>query len=172
MEYQGMHQTFDSTKIQTYPISERDNKVKLENLLDPKNVKSLEFNVSQEVHDNLQLLAKEVIRHRNDSLPVILFTGAHLIKNGLGLLLADLVEKELLTCVAGNMATSIHDFELAMIGQTSEYVPQALEKGQFGMAYEFAYINTAMNLGNKHKIGLGESLGKMIMDSTFQGEVL
>ena len=171
MEYQGMHQTFDSTKIQTYPISERDNKVKLENLLDPKNVKSLEFNVSQEVHDNLQLLAKEVIRHRNDSLPVILFTGAHLIKNGLGLLLADLVEKELLTCVAGNMATSIHDFELAMIGQTSEYVPQALEKGQFGMAYEFAYINTAMNLGNKHKIGLGESLGKMIMDKAFQDEV-
>ena len=166
-----MHQTFDSTKIQTYPISERDNKVKLENLLDPKNVKSLEFNVSQEVHENLRMLAKEVIRHRNDSLPVILFTGAHLIKNGLGLLLADLVERDMLTCVAGNMATSIHDFELAMIGQTSEYVPQALEKGQFGMAYEFAYINTAMNLGNKHKIGLGESLGKMIMDKAFQDEV-
>ncbi len=35
------------------------------------------------------------------------------------------------------MATAIHDFELALIGETSEYVPQALEKGQFGMAYEF-----------------------------------
>ena len=58
MEYQGMHQTFDSSKIQTYPISERDNKVKLENLLDPKSVKSLEFNFSQEAHENLQMLAK------------------------------------------------------------------------------------------------------------------
>lgn len=172
MEYRGMHQTFDSTKIQTYPISERDNKVKLENLLDPNTVNSLDFNVSQETDENLQLLAKELIRHRNDRLPIVLFTGAHLIKNGLGLLLADLVERDLLTCVAGNMATSIHDFELAMIGQTSEYVPQALEKGQFGMAYEFAYINTAMNLGNKYKLGLGESLGKMIMDKGFQDEVL
>ncbi len=70
------------------------------------------------------------------------------------------------------MATSIHDFELAMIGQTSEYVPQALEKGQFGMAYEFAYINTAMNLGNKYKLGLGETLGKAILDATFRKEVL
>lgn len=172
MEYQGMHQTFDSSKIQTYPISERNNKVKLENLLDPKIVKSLDFDVSQEAHEHLQILAKAVVRYRNDNLPIVLFTGAHLIKNGLGLLLVDLVEKELLTCVAGNMATSIHDFELSMIGQTSEYVPQALEKGQFGMAYEFAYINTAMNLGNKYKLGLGESLGKMIMDLSFREEVL
>lgn len=172
MEYQGIYQTFDTNKIQTYPISERDNKVKLEDLLIPNSINSKDFNVSQEVHENLQMLAKEVIRHRNDGLPIIFFTGAHLIKNGLGLLLVDLVERDILTSVAGNMATSIHDFELAMIGQTSEYVPQALEKGQFGMAYEFAYINTAMNLGNKYKLGLGESLGKMIMDNDFQKEVL
>ena len=43
---------------------------------------------------------------------------------------------------------------------------------QFGMAYEFAYLNTAMNLGNKYKLGLGEALGKTILDSTFRKEVL
>ena len=140
MEYRGKFQAFDSNKIQTYPISERDNKVKLNDLLKPEHVESMIINASQEVHESLQMLAKEVIRNRKEDKPIILFTGAHLIKNGLGLLLADLVEKDLLTCVAGNMATSIHDFELAMISETSEYVPQALEKGQFGMAYEFAYI--------------------------------
>ncbi len=172
MEYKGRYKIFDSTKIETYPISERDNKVQLEDLLDPKQVASNDYNVLPEVDKNLRLLAKEVIRHRNEKLPIILFTGAHLIKNGLGLLLADLVDRDFFTCVGGNMATSIHDFELAMIGQTSEYVPQALEKGQFGMAYEFAYINTAMNLGNTYKLGLGESLGKTIMDETFRSEVL
>ena len=172
MEYKGKYKIFDAKKIKTYPINERDNKVKLGDLWVPSRAKSMDFNLSREVHETLKMLASEVIRTRKNNLPIVLFTGAHLIKNGLGLLLADLVDKDLLTCVAGNMATSIHDFELAMIGETSEYVPQALEKGQFGMAYEFSYINTAMNLGNTYKLGLGESLGKMIMDDTFRNAVL
>ncbi len=90
---------------------------------------------------------------RRDGKPVILFTGAHLIKNGLGPLLVDLVERGCLTLVAGNGATSIHDFELALIGETSENVPAALDKGQFGMAYEFGYINTALSVGNQQKLG-------------------
>jgi len=40
------------------------------------------------------------------------------------------------------------------------------------MAYEFAYINTALSLGNEKKLGYGESLGKMICDSQFRKEVL
>lgn len=172
MLYKGKYQIFDSTKIQTYPVSGRDNKVKLEDLLTPEQALTKTASVSAEADENLQMLAKEVVSTRNKNLPIVLFTGAHLIKNGLGLLLADLVERELVTCVAGNMATSIHDFELALMGQTSEYVPQALEKGQFGMAYEFSYINTAMNLGNEYELGLGESLGKMILDKGFRSEVL
>ena len=172
MEYNGKYEIFDPHKINTYPISTRDNKVKLEDLLDPSSAGSLELDASEEVHSDLVLLAKNLVQTRAKGLPVILFTGAHLIKNGLGLVLADLIEKDLVTCVAGNMATSIHDFELALIGQTSEYVPQALEKGQFGMAYEFAYINTAISVGNKHNLGLGESLGKMIMVEEFRKEVM
>lgn len=171
MEYKGKYQTFEPNNIQTYPISTRNNKVKLDDLLKPENVAGLQFDVSNEIREKLQLLARHLLKLREQKLPVILFTGAHLIKNGLGLLLVDLVEKDLLSCVAGNMATSIHDFELALIGQTSEYVPQALEKGQFGMAYEFSYINATMNLGNSMKLGLGESLGKVIMDDQFRNEV-
>jgi len=172
MDYKGRYQVFDPKKINTYPISTRNNKVQLADLLTPESVAAQHFEVSGEVDERLQMLAKKLVELRKQGLPVILFTGAHLIKNGLGLLLANMVNNNLLTCVAGNMATSIHDFELAMIGETSEYVPQALEKGQFGMAYEFAYINTAMNLGNQYELGLGESLGKMIMESNFRNEVL
>lgn len=172
MEYRGKFQAFDPTQISTYPITERENKVSLNDLVDPSKVASMDINIGAAAEEDLDRLAKLMIGFRNSGLPVVLFTGAHLIKNGLGLLLRDLVERRLLTCVAGNMATAIHDFELAMIGQTSEYVPQALEKGQFGMAYEFAYLNIAMQFGNSQKLGLGESLGKMILDDEFRRQVL
>lgn len=172
MIYKGRYQVFNSENIQTYPISTRNNKVQLEDLLAPEQARNIQHKLSNEVTDRLGMLAETVVKLRKQELPVIMFTGAHLIKNGLGLLLRDLVKKDLLTCVAGNMATSIHDFELAMIGQTSEYVPQALEKGQFGMAYEFAYINAAIKLGDQHKLGLGESLGRTITDPNFRTEVL
>lgn len=171
MNYKGRYEIFNPHRIKTYPISQRENKVKLRDLLEPEQALERKFGVAEDVDKQIKNLAAKLVELRKQNLPVILFTGAHLIKNGLGLLLADLVKKDLITCVAGNMATSIHDFELAMIGETSEYVPQALEKGQFGMAYEFAYINQAMTLGDQHELGLGESLGKMIVDHEFSSEV-
>ncbi|OQX83265.1 hypothetical protein B6D60_10765 [candidate division KSB1 bacterium 4484_87] len=113
-------------------------------------------------------LAKEIVTCRREGKPVILFTGAHLIKNGLGPLIIDLIEKNIFTLVAGNAATSIHDFELALQGETSEYVPDALGKGMFGMAHEFAYMNTALKMGNARKWGYGESLGRIIVDLEFR----
>ena len=79
--------------------------------------------------------------------PVLLFTGAHLVKNGLSPLIVDLIKRNAFSIISGNGATSIHDFELALMGETSEYVPAALEKGQFGMAYEFNFINAALSVG-------------------------
>jgi hypothetical protein len=49
--------------------------------------------------------------------------GAHVIKRGLSLLLVDLMERGFITHLAGNGAVSIHDFELCLIGETSEDVP-------------------------------------------------
>ena len=117
-------------------------------------------------------VAEAVVAARPGRQAVILFTGAHLIKNGLGPLLVDLVERGAVTLVAGNGATAIHDFELALVGETSENVPAALDKGQFGMAYEFAYINMALSVGNQQKLGYGESLGRMICDEKFRRAVL
>lgn len=172
MNYQGRYRIFDPKQIVTYPISTRENKVKLSDLLTPEQALASDYDVDVAIKKDVQILAETLVELRRKNLPVLLFTGAHLIKNGLGLLLADMVKKDLLTCVSGNMATSIHDFELAMIGETSEYVPQALEKGQFGMAYEFAYLNAAIALGDKRELGLGECLGKTIVEEDFRKEVL
>jgi hypothetical protein len=140
MQYNGKYKIFNPKEIQTYPLSGRTNKVKFGDLVMPASVTKMKFDLAQKTVDIIEQVAKSMIDCRKAGKPVMLFTGAHLVKNGLGPLIVDLVNRDLLTLVAGNGATTIHDFELALIGETSEYVPAALEKGQFGMAYEFAYI--------------------------------
>lgn len=172
MEYDGRYRVFDSTRIETYPLSTRSNKVKLSDLVHPQDVDALALELPPGVQADIRAVAEAVVAARREDKPVMLFTGAHLIKNGLGPLLVDLVERGAVTLVAGNAATSIHDFELALTGETSENVPAALDKGRFGMAYEFAYINLALSVGNQQKLGFGEVLGRMICDDTFRRQVL
>jgi hypothetical protein len=171
MEYKGRYEMFDTEQINTYPVSERTNKVKLTDLIKPEGINKLQIEISDEIDEHLTMLAKEVISAKENNLPVIFFTGAHLVKNGLSLLVGDLIKRGFFTMLSGNGATSIHDFELGLIGETSEYVPQALEKGQFGMAFEFNFINAALTVGNKYKLGYGESVGRMMHNQAFRKEV-
>jgi hypothetical protein len=172
MDYDGKYNVFDPAEINTYPLSTRANKVTLKDLLRPTDVDKVAIDLTDSTCRDIETIAQAVVSARKADKPVVLFTGAHLIKNGLGALLAELVRRRLVTLVAGNCATAIHDFELALIGQTSEHVPDALGKGRFGMAYEFAYINRAISVGNERKLGLGETLGKIICDEDFRDEIL
>jgi hypothetical protein len=172
MEYEGRYKAFDATRVETYPLSTRSNKVTFDDLVFPKDLCPIAPALADEVQEAIRLVAQEIVAARRQGKPVIVFTGAHLIKNGLGPLLADLVDRGCVTLVAGNGATSIHDFELALIGETSENVPAALDQGQFGMAYEFAYINMALSVGNQQKLGYGETLGRVICDEAFRRQVL
>jgi hypothetical protein len=172
MQYKGKYKIFDSSKISTYPLSARTNKVRLDDIVPPGDVDSLVVDLPGEVTRDIEATAQAVVLARKAESPVVLFSGAHLIKNGMGLLLADLVRCGLISLVAGNAATAIHDFELALIGQTSENVPDALGKGQFGMAYEFAYINQALAVGDRDELGFGEVLGKVICDETYREKAL
>jgi len=171
MDYRGKYKIFDLRRIRTYPLSARANKVTLKDIISPADVDNLAIELAGKTQSDLEAVTQAIVSARKAGSPVILFTGAHLIKNGLGVLLIDLVKRGVVTLIAGNAATAIHDFELALIGQTSENVPDALGKGEFGMAYEFAYINAAISFGNKEKLGFGETLGKMICDKDFRSEV-
>jgi len=171
MQYQGKYNIFDLSKLSTYPLSTRTNKVTFNDLVLPEDADKLAIELPEETIASLETIADAAVSARKASKPVIVFAGAHLIKNGLGPLLVDLVNRGVVSLVAGNCATAIHDFELVLIGQTSENVPEALGKGQFGMAFEFAYINCALSLGNEQKLGFGESLGRMICDEEFRHRV-
>ncbi len=89
--------------------------------------------------------------------------GAHVIKCGLSRYLLELMENDIITHIAGNGAVSIHDFELASLGGTSEYVPDAIENGSFGMWEETgAWINEAVKQGFAEDLGYGASLAQYI----------
>ena len=73
------------------------------------------------------------------------------------------------TAVAMNGAGIIHDFELALMGHTSEEVDDEIDEGRFGMAEETGRIlNEAIAEGHRNGQGLGEAIGRYINRSKGQ----
>ncbi len=92
--------------------------------------------------------------------------GAHVIKVGLSPIVIDLMERGIVSAVALNGAGIIHDLELAMAGRTSEDVPAALKNGSFGMTQEScAFINAAIRETASEPMGLGQAMGRAIIDN-------
>ena len=53
MEYKGRYKVFDPGQIVTYPVSERTNKVRLDDLVEPDLISEMTFSLSKEVEDNI-----------------------------------------------------------------------------------------------------------------------
>lgn len=168
MEYKGRYSIFNTDNIKTYPISSRQNKVKINSFVKLDVICQTQYEISSSVREKIKEVALRIVRAKKAKKPVIFFTGAHLIKNGLSPILLDLIKRNIVTLTASSGAGAIHDFELSLIGETSEDVPNALLEGKFGMAYEFAYINETLRLGNVMKLGYGESLGRVMCDAHFR----
>ncbi|MDR1000028.1 MAG: deoxyhypusine synthase family protein [Clostridiales bacterium] len=110
---------------------------------------------------------KEIVQHvadaQKNSRAVIFAIGGHVIKCGLGKIIIDLMERGIVNAILMNGAASIHDFEIAMIGETSEDVLAVLGEGEFGMAEETGrWHNRAINAASGNNYGLGYALGKYI----------
>jgi hypothetical protein len=170
MRYNGRYPFFPADRIGTYPVSGRANRVTLADLVDPKAVLQKEHGLDG-METTVTELAELIGMAVRTGHPVVCFIGAHVVKNGLGPLLVDLIRRRIVTLVATNGAGAIHDFELALIGQTSEHVPRALPEGKFGMAKEFGYINATLAEGEGRQLGFGESLGRLMCDPQFRSAV-
>ncbi len=77
------------------------------------------------------------------------------------------MRRGLVTHVALNGAGAIHDFELAMIGQTCESVARYVRTGEFGLWNETGRINDAAGAAYRDRIGLGEAIGRMIEEEQY-----
>jgi len=111
----------------------------------------------------LRALRDEILRARARRRPVVWGLGAHVIKVGLSPVLIDLMERGFVTGVALNGAGVVHDFEVAVAGQTSEDVAAGLGTGAFGMARETAEeVNGAIVDGDADGLGLGAAMGRYL----------
>jgi deoxyhypusine synthase len=98
--------------------------------------------------------------------PVIMAMGAHVIKCGLQPVLKSLIDAGVITSIAMNGAGPVHDYEISLIGETSEDVGAVLHEGQFGMADETGRdINRALKRGVEKGMGYGESVGRFIIEN-------
>jgi hypothetical protein len=89
--------------------------------------------------------------------------GGHVIKCGLAPVLLDLMQRGYATAFAMNGSAAIHDFEIALVGHTSEDVEAALPDGRFGSAEETGReMNRAIAEGARDGIGMGEALGRVL----------
>ena len=118
-------------------------------------------------HPDLDTLARRVAAAHRRGRPVILMMGAHVIKVGLSRFIIDLLERGIISHVAMNGAGPIHDFELALIGASTESVARYIQEGQFGLWTETGRMHEAIIAGAGEGIGLGEAVGRMIEQEQF-----
>jgi hypothetical protein len=155
--------SFDA--LRTVPIDARGGKVEVGHFAKPYRKSA---GMSAWLESLPQILAADgfrsiiaALRRARDSKRAILWgMGGHVIKCGLADVLLDLMGRAWVTGFVMNGAASIHDFEIAIAGQTSEDVEAVLPDGRFGAAEETGReMNTAIAEGNRKGLGMGEALG-------------
>jgi len=147
------------------PISERKNKVHVADFATPVDLGQpslTELFPHILAGGELAEFIDCVLEARRLGRPIIFMMGAHVLKVGLGPLLIQLMNNGLLTHLATNGAAAIHDYEIALIGATSEDVAENLETGRFGNWEETSQLNTIITQAAKDGLGFGKAVGREI----------
>ena len=152
---------FDRTQLLLKPLAERIHDVNRSCFIYPNSPRE-PFH-----HELLPLLAERIVAAARAGRSVMFSCGGHVLRQGNGPLLIDLMERKLLTHLALNGAGAIHDFELAMIGSTCESVARYVRTGEFGNWQETGRFNEAVAAGCRDGLGLGEAVGRMIEQESF-----
>ena len=157
-------------EVKTYALSSRPSKVTVADFAKPC---AEDSSLSDYLQSLPHILAGESIREiasrmrsaRELAKPIVWGIGGHVIKTGLSPIIIDLMKRGFVNAIAGNGSVLIHDAEIAMAGSTSEDVDATLGQGAFGAAEETGrLLNDAARNGTRDQIGLGEALGKALLD--------
>ena len=109
--------------------------------------------------------AEKVISAKEHKSSIMLAYGAHLLRNGAALILEKMMERGWLTHLATNGAGTIHDWEYAYLGRSTESVRENVATGTFGAWDETGRnLHLAMMVGALSEFGYGRSLGQLIHD--------
>src|SRR5713101_536816 len=156
------------TNLHTYPLSSRKSKVNIRDFAKPPvtNPSLSKFLASLPnflAAADLRNLLAAIHTARKQRKPILWGIGGHVIKVGLGPILIDLMRRGFITALAMNGAALVHDFEIALVGNTSEDVETALGAGAFGMAAETGeYLNQIAKVAMRARLGYGEAGGQFL----------
>ena len=154
--------------VHTYPLALRKSKVSIRDFAkapaaNTSLTKFLDYLPNILAADDLRQLLAAMHRARKQRKAILWGLGGHVIKVGLGPILIDLIKRGFVSGIAMNGAALIHDFEIALAGNTSEDVEAGLGEGQFGMAEETGkYLNEIAKLSHRIRIGYGEAAGQFL----------
>jgi len=137
----------DFKNIKTYPIQERQNKFQLKDMIALDNNRRID-------DENLKSVAAAIVNSKQSGGKIMIMLGGAVVKVGCSLLLIDLMKKGFIDHIAVNGAVSIHDFEVALIGETSEDVEMVEETSRF--------LNEAIIDGYRRDTGYGAAVGEKI----------
>jgi hypothetical protein len=152
---------FDRTRLSLRPLNERIHDLDLSILL-PLDAPLPDFSNAA-----VNTLGERLTTARQSGAARIMLMGAHVIRAGVSRYLIDMMRCGLITSLAMNGAGPIHDWELALIGATTESVAKYIQTGEFGLWTETGAMNDAIRAGAKDGLGLGEALGRAILDGPF-----
>src|SRR5260370_27160210 len=156
------------TNLQPYPLSSRKSKVSVRDFAKPPAANPA---LSKFLDSLPKLLAAADLRNplaaihqaRKQRKAILWGIGGHVIKVGLGPVLIDLMRRGFITSIAMNGAALVHDFAIALVGNTSEDVETGLGAGAFGIAPETVeYLNQIAKIAMRARLGYGEAAGQFL----------
>ncbi len=152
---------FDRSRLRVQPLAQRQHDLDLSVML------PLDAPLPPFEHPALPVLGRRLVEARRHGRARVLLMGAHVIRAGVSRYLIDLMEHGLITHVAMNGAGPIHDWEFALVGATTESVARYIQTGEFGLWQETGRMNDVIAAGAAAGLGLGEALGRAILEGAF-----
>ena len=163
----------DLSKVKRYSLDSMQHKISIQDFGHPveKIISGEEFLNSLPnilIGKDLRDIVNHAIQAYENSMQITFALGGHVVKTGTGPHLIRLMEEGVITSLVLNGAFAIHDFEVALIGKTSEIVDDALQKGSFGFALETGSdFNCALKRGWEKGLGYAEAIATYMIENNF-----
>jgi len=153
----------DLKRLRVFPLAQRESLTRVEEILiDPDLVPR---DAPEDLLATVRGCASDMAAARKRGAAVVLIYGAHLLRNGAALLLERLMAGGWVTHLATNGAGTIHDWEYAWLGRSTESVRGGVASGMFGTWDETGRnIHLALLGGSLQQEGYGRALGRFIAE--------
>jgi hypothetical protein len=153
----------DWTQLRVFPLAERKSLTQADDILrDPEAAPPA---CTEAVAKQVAECVARIRAARERGAAVVLLYGAHLLRNGAARVLEQMMARGWVTHLATNGAGTIHDWEYAWLGRSTESVRANVPTGTFGAWDETGRnILLALMAGGVRGDGYGTSLGRYIWE--------